>query len=44
MLMRLCFAVILASVATSAFAQDVTWNVSLWGKPRAFTYHVEDLA
>jgi len=27
-----------------AFAADVTWNVSLWGKQRAFTEHVEKLA
>ncbi len=27
-----------------AFAADVTWNVSLWGKRRAFTEHVEYLA
>ncbi|WP_310621167.1 C4-dicarboxylate TRAP transporter substrate-binding protein [Flexibacterium corallicola] len=26
------------------FAADVTWNVSLWGKRRAFTEHVEKLA
>ncbi|MCV6545744.1 MAG: C4-dicarboxylate TRAP transporter substrate-binding protein [Cohaesibacter sp.] len=27
-----------------AAAADVTWNVSLWGKRRAFTEHVEKLA
>ncbi|MBA5778359.1 C4-dicarboxylate TRAP transporter substrate-binding protein [Stappia sp. F7233] len=26
-----------------AFAQDVTWNVSVWGKRRAFTEHLEKL-
>ena len=31
-----------ASFATSAFATD--WNVSLWGKQRAFTEHVHKLA
>ena len=30
------------SVATEAFAEQ--WNVSLWGKKRAFTEHVEKLA
>ncbi len=30
--------------ATETFAADVTWNVSLWGKRRAFTEHVEKLA
>lgn len=30
--------------AAETFAQDVTWNVSLWGKRRAFTEHVEKLA
>ena len=33
---------IAASFATEAFA--VEWNVSLWGKRRAFTEHVEKLA
>ncbi|MEL6219980.1 MAG: C4-dicarboxylate ABC transporter substrate-binding protein [Pseudomonadota bacterium] len=28
----------------TARAQETTWDVSLWGKPRAFTYHVEELA
>ncbi|NVK33912.1 MAG: C4-dicarboxylate TRAP transporter substrate-binding protein [Rhodobacteraceae bacterium] len=26
------------------FAADLTWNVSLWGKRRAFTEHIEKLA
>ena len=26
--------------ATETFAADLTWNVSLWGKRRAFTEHV----
>ncbi len=30
--------------ATEAFAQSTEWNVSLWGKRRAFTEHVEKLA
>ena len=30
--------------AGETFAADVTWNVSLWGKRRAFTEHVEKLA
>lgn len=30
--------------ATETFAADVTWNVSLWGKRRAFTEHIEKLA
>lgn len=29
---------------SEAFAADVTWNVSLWGKRRAFTENVEKLA
>jgi len=33
-----------AIFATETLAQDVTWNVSLWGKRRAFTEHVEKLA
>ncbi|MEL7429762.1 MAG: C4-dicarboxylate ABC transporter substrate-binding protein, partial [Pseudomonadota bacterium] len=27
-----------------AYAASTTWNVSLWGKRRAFTEHVEKLA
>ena len=30
--------------ATETFAADVTWNVSVWGKRRAFTEHIEYLA
>jgi TRAP-type C4-dicarboxylate transport system substrate-binding protein len=30
--------------ATQAIAASTEWNVSLWGKPRAFTAHVEKLA
>ncbi|AXS42427.1 C4-dicarboxylate ABC transporter substrate-binding protein [Breoghania sp. L-A4] len=30
--------------ASEAFAADVTWNVSVWGKRRAFTEHIEYLA
>ena len=32
------------SLAGEAAAQSVEWNVSLWGKRRAFTEHVERLA
>ena len=30
--------------ATQAIAASTEWNVSLWGKPRAFAAHVEKLA
>ncbi|WP_417685619.1 C4-dicarboxylate TRAP transporter substrate-binding protein [Roseibium sp.] len=30
--------------ASETFAADVTWNVSVWGKRRAFTEHIEYLA
>lgn len=30
--------------ASETFAADVSWNVSLWGKRRAFTEHMEKLA
>ncbi len=33
-----------ALAAGSVAAQEVTWNVSLWGKRRAFTEHIEKLA
>ncbi|OKL42418.1 C4-dicarboxylate TRAP transporter substrate-binding protein [Pseudovibrio exalbescens] len=33
-----------ASFTAEAFAADLTWNVSLWGKRRAFTEHIEKLA
>jgi len=36
-------AAVTASFAGQAMA-ETTWNVSLWGKPRAFTQHVEKLA
>lgn len=32
------------SIPVSGFAQLVSWDVSLWGKRRAFTEHVEKLA
>lgn len=35
-------AVLLISFSTETFAGE--WNVSLWGKPRAFTEHVEKIA
>ncbi len=38
----LLLAVLLISFSTESFA--VEWNVSLWGKPRAFTVHVEKIA
>lgn len=37
------FAAVTASFAGEAIA-ETTWNVSLWGKRRAFTEHVEKLA
>ncbi|MGD1871169.1 MAG: C4-dicarboxylate ABC transporter substrate-binding protein, partial [Neomegalonema sp.] len=39
---RIIAAVVAAGFATEAMA--VEWNVSLWGKRRAFTEHVEKLA
>lgn len=30
--------------ATETFAADLTWNVSLWSKRRAFTEHIEKLS
>jgi len=36
-------AAVTASFAGEAVA-ETTWNVSLWGKRRAFTEHVEKLA
>lgn len=30
--------------AGAASAQETVWQVSLWGKPRAFTHHIEQLA
>lgn len=41
-LTRISAAALLAAFATQAAA--VEWNVSLWGKQRAFTEHVEKLA
>ena len=38
----LLLAALLISFSTETFA--VEWNVSLWGKPRAFTEHVEKIA
>lgn len=43
-----CAAVLVSGLTGSAFAQNivegpnVTWNVSLWGSPRAFTQPAED--
>jgi len=34
----------LSVMGLEAYAASVTWNVSLWGKRRAFTEHVEKLA
>jgi len=39
---KLAVAAIVASLATETLAEE--WNVSLWGKRRAFTEHVEKLA
>ncbi|MEM8596840.1 MAG: C4-dicarboxylate ABC transporter substrate-binding protein, partial [Pseudomonadota bacterium] len=44
MVMRLLLALILLLPAGTAAAQQTVWNVSLWGKPRAFTFHIEMLA
>ncbi|OWU68370.1 hypothetical protein ATO1_25345, partial [Phaeobacter sp. 22II1-1F12B] len=44
------FAAVVATMGSSALAQDivegpeVTWNVSLWGTPRAFTQPAEDFS
>ncbi|MHA3914780.1 C4-dicarboxylate TRAP transporter substrate-binding protein [Halovulum sp. GXIMD14793] len=37
-------ATVLSTFATAGVVQAAQWNVSLWGKPRAFTAHVEKLA
>ena len=39
---RVCAAALIAAFGTEAMATE--WNVSLWGKRRAFTEHVEKLA
>ncbi len=39
---RAAIAAVVAGFASQAMA--VEWNVSLWGKPRAFTAHIEKLA
>ena len=39
---KFAVAAIVASLATETLAEE--WNVSLWGKRRAFTEHVEKLA
>lgn len=39
---KLCLTVVAVSFAGEALATD--WNVSLWGKRRAFTEHVEKIA
>lgn len=36
--------IILSLLPVTGFAQQVTWNVSLWGERRAFTEHVEKLS
>lgn len=36
--------ILLVLFPVSGFAQQVTWDVSLWGKRRAFTEHVEKLS
>ena len=38
----LLLAVLFISFSSETFAGE--WNVSLWGKPRAFTEHVEKIA
>ena len=42
--MRVIKILILLLFPVSGFAQQVTWDVSLWGKRRAFTEHVEKLS
>lgn len=44
MIKRLLLAVLLTLPTATAAAEQTVWEVSLWGKPRAFTYHVEQLA
>ncbi|MDO7707751.1 MAG: C4-dicarboxylate ABC transporter substrate-binding protein, partial [Paracoccaceae bacterium] len=39
---KLAIAAVVTSFASQALATE--WNVSLWGKRRAFTEHVEKLA
>jgi len=39
---KFAVAAIVASLATETIAEE--WNVSVWGKRRAFTEHVEKLA
>ena len=39
---KFAVAAVVASLATETLAEE--WNVSVWGKRRAFTEHVEKLA
>jgi len=41
---RLVISVVLFALPGITLAQSVTWDVSLWGKRRAFTEHIERLA
>ena len=41
-LKKLCIATIVFCFGTETFAEE--WNVSVWGKRRAFTEHIEKLA
>lgn len=44
MIKRMLLVLSLALSASTAGAEQTVWEVSLWGKPRAFTQHVERLA
>lgn len=41
---RLILLLLAFAPASPAFAQQTTWQASLWGQPRAFTYHLEQLS
>ena len=41
-LKKLCIVTIVFCFGTETFAEE--WNVSVWGKRRAFTEHIEKLA
>ena len=41
-LKKLCIVTIVFFFGTEIFAEE--WNVSVWGKRRAFTEHIEKLA
>ena len=41
-LKKLCMVTLVFCFGTETFAEE--WNVSVWGKRRAFTEHIEKLA